>query len=364
MTTTNDPNTARPRFGLDGAACVFDYPPGVARVAREVICGLESNPEIECVPLVPAVDDAQRTWRHRELPRLEKRLGLDGILSFTSAFPLFGKGLRVQTIHELPWRHGESENADRSHKLWAKHGRRRASKIIVPSQHVWDDLNGFAPAAAARAAVIPWGTSAPFGQETSEQDSSGTPDELIPKGPYFLAVGATRSKKRLHSAIQGLALFGKRGPRLVVTGPVTAEVESAMRLAKTFGIEKRMRFIGTVSDELLALLYSKATATLVLAGSEGFGFPALESMAAGTNVLHPPLTAQAELLRDLGTSVVPDLPDSVAKGMESALEEWRSSAALPRRKERINRAKQFTWQRTCTAIAGVLRDAVRSRGQA
>lgn len=359
MTTTNDSGSTRPRFGLDGAACVFDYPPGVARVAREVIRGLESNDEIECIPLVPAVDEAQRTWRHRELPRLEKRLGLDGILSFTSAFPLFGRGLRVQTIHELPWRNGESENAGRSHKLWAKHGRRRASKIIVPSQHVWDDLNGFAPSAAARAAVIPWGTGAPFGQEPS-----GTPDELIPKGPYFLAVGATRSKKRLHSAIQGLAPFGKQGPRLVVTGPVTAEVESAMRLAKTFGIEKRMRFIGTVNDELLALLYAKATATLMLAGSEGFGFPALESMAAGTNVLHPPLTAQSELLGELGTPVVPDLPDSVAKGMESALEEWRSTAALPRRQERIERAKQFTWQRTCSAIAGVLRDAIRTKGQA
>ncbi|MFT6715124.1 MAG: glycosyltransferase involved in cell wall biosynthesis [Planctomycetota bacterium] len=359
MTTTTDSNTARPRFGLDGAACVFAYPPGVARVAREVIQGLVSNDQIECIPLIPAVDDAQRTWRHRELPRLEKRLGLDAILSFTSAFPLLGKGLRVQTIHELPWRHDESENAGRSHRLWAKHGRRRAAKIIVPSQHVWDDLNSFAPAAAAQAAVIPWATSAPFGELGNDSISA-----VAPPGAYFLAVGATRPKKNLKSAIHGLAPFGKKGPYLVVTGPVTAEIESAMRLATTFGIEKRVRFVGEVDDEQLARLYSKATATLMLAGSEGFGFPALESMAAGTNVLHPPLTAQAELIGDLGTMVVPDLPDSMAKGMESALEEWRSTASLPRRQARIDRAKQFTWQRTCVAIAGVLRDAVRSKGLA
>ena len=277
-------------------------------------------------------------------------------MSFTSAFPILGKGLRVQTIHELPWRNDESENAGPSHRLWAKHGRRRASKIIVPSQHVWDDLHAFAPAAAARAAVVPWATGSPFGQPVDS-----TKGALVPSGPYFLAVGATRPKKLLKSAIHGLAPFGKSGPLLVVTGPVTAEVESAMRLATTFGIETRMRFVGEIDDQQLAQLYAHATATLMLAGSEGFGFPALESMAAGTNVLHPPLTAQAELLDNLGTIVVPNLPESMAKGMESALEEWRSTASLPRRQARVDRAAQFTWQRTCAAIAGVLRDAVRNQ---
>jgi glycosyltransferase involved in cell wall biosynthesis len=352
------PQTQPLRFGLDGAATVFPYPPGVERVAQEVMAGLAQSEVIECIPLIPAEDDSSRAWRHRELPKLEKRLGLDGILSFTSAFPVLGKGVRVQMIHELPWRNGETENADRQHKLWAKHGYKRAACIIVPSQHVWDDLKGFSPKAAARATVVPWAVANTFCSANPNSASS----DLVPEGPYFLAVGATRAKKRLEAAIHGLAPFGKQGPMLIVTGEVSLEVEACMAMAKLFGVESRLRFLGKVSDEELAQLYRAATATLVLSGSEGFGFPALESLAAGTNVLHPPMTAQAEIVGDLGLLVVPDLADSMHKGMQQAIDEKASDQ--DRRTARLQRASQFTWPGTCSQIESVLQEATLSATRA
>jgi len=342
------PEPIRPRWGLDGAATVYDYPPGVRRVATELIARLTASEDLDAIPLVPAKDEPERTWRHRELPRLAKSLHLAGLVSFTSAFPILGPGRRVQLIHELPWRHGAAENSGLGHRLWARHGWRRASAMVVPSERVLADLQDEAPRAANRAHVIPWGLSDGFSPATMPDDADRLARLGLAAGPFVLAAGATRPKKRLDASLAALALLGKDAPNLVVTGSITEQLAVDLRYARTLGLEGKLTFLGRVDEPDLHALTRHATVALVLADSEGFGLPALEALGSGTPVIVPPGTAQAEVAGARGITIASDDPNAIARAVREALNSPPAPTPL------VEHAQNFTWAQSAHRLEVLL----------
>lgn len=315
------------------------------RVCARLSGLLAGSPRVEGVPLAPAADDAPRHWRHRELPRLERELELDGLVSFTSGFPLFGRGLRLQLIHELPWCHGERENAGRAHKLWARHGWRRAARIVVPSERVHADLTGLAPHAGARAHVIPWGVDDAFRQEVVGRE----PLEALglSSRPYFLMAGATRPKKQARLAI--LALLAVPEAALVITGPLHASITEDLALARQVGLEGRVHVLGEVDEDVLVALTHHASGALSLARSEGFGLGTLEALAAGTPVVVRPASAPAELAGE--HALFAEDEESLAGVLRELVE------APPSASERAARRAQvahLTWERAAARYADLL----------
>src|SRR3954462_15152337 len=110
------------RIGFDVSPLCRPHPPGVVRATRGLVEALERRRRIEVVRLGPPPRERIGSWRQRDLARAVSRLGLDGIHSPVSAFPVFSPGSRVQTIHETPWTRGAEENADARHRLWASVG--------------------------------------------------------------------------------------------------------------------------------------------------------------------------------------------------------------------------------------------------
>lgn len=92
---------------------------------------------------------------------------------------------------------------------------------------------------------------------------------------WFLTVGELVAHKRTDVVLSAAALAG-RAVKVVGTGP------ERERLQARFG--DRVEFLGRVSDERLADLYSRARA-LVVANVEEFGIAAVEAQAAGRPVL-------------------------------------------------------------------------------
>lgn len=337
-----------PRWGLDAAATVFAYPPGVARVASELIARLVASEALEAIPLVPAADESERTWRHWELPRLARRLGLTGLVSFTSAFPILGPGHRVQLIHELPWCHGERENSGLGHRLWARHGWRRAAGLVVPSERVLADLGDQAPRAAEKAHVIPWGLSEGFSPKPRADDDERLARLGLEASTYVLAAGATRPKKRLDACLDALALLGRGAPKLVVTGSLNAGVSADLTRARTLGLEGKLTFLGHVDEPDLWALTRRASLALVLADSEGFGLPALEALGSGTPVLVSPGSAQAEVAGAAGIAIPADDPAGIAAEVRRAIQNPPPSAPL------VERAQKLTWEASQSRLQELL----------
>jgi glycosyltransferase involved in cell wall biosynthesis len=340
---------ARPRIGFDVAPLVAPpgvYSAGVVRACAGLVAALEARGVIELVRLAPEPGLEHGRWRQRRLPSLVHEQRLAGVHSPVSAFALRGPGARVQTLHELPWRNAERENADLRHRFWAVVGPWRADAVLCPSAATARALSR----GRGRVHVCPWGIGPPFEPEPAP----GVVDEValgryrLGADPLALCLGAVRPKKNLAAVLRGLAEYRQRGGRrvqLVVSGEHTAQLRRDLGLASQLGLAGWVSTPGTIEEAQLTSLLRLASVVPVLSRSEGFAFPVLEALACGTPVLVPAGSAQAELAGDAGIAVEPEDPASVARGFERALAE-REALRGPL----AERARAFTWQRCAEQV--------------
>lgn len=338
------------RVGFDVSVLCRPHSRGLERVVRELVAALERRAVLEVVRLAPAADRDLRRWRQRELPGLAAREGLAGVHAFTSAFPLGGKGARVQTVHELPWRHGVRENADLAHRFWAGLGAARATRVVCPSELVAADLARNPLVARAKIRVVPWGVSESFQDEPPPMvvDESVRTRYRLGDEPFLLCPGAVRPKKNLAALLYALAERKQRGLEplvVVVTGGDTPQLRLDLGLASKLGLGRFVMMLDEVAETDLPSLYRQAIAVPVLSASEGFGLPVLEALASGTPVLVTRASAQAEVAGPAGIVVDPRSPGSVAAGLERALAARGELARLG-----VARARDFGWDAAAARI--------------
>ncbi|MBL8861597.1 MAG: glycosyltransferase [Planctomycetes bacterium] len=326
------------RVGFDVSPLQAPHPHGVVRVVAGLVGALERRGQLEVVRLSAPAGMGSARWRQVELPRAASRLGLVGIHTLVSAFPLRGPGRRIATIHELPWLHGERENAGWRHRLWARLGPRRADLIVTATERTARDVRLYSGAASERVRVVPWGVDAAFSGAADPRDAQVLARHgLAPRG-YLLCAGGGRAKKRPEAALAAAVELARRGgPRLpvVVTGPVEPPVAALGGLA----------CVGEVTDAALAALYAEAGAVLLLARSEGFGLPALEALACGAPVVVARGGAQAEVAGEVGLVADPADPASVALAIERALASTAAECVARRA-----RAAAFSWERSAALV--------------
>jgi len=337
--------------GFDASPLARPHPRGIRRVVERTLAALEARGNLEVVRLAPDDGIDLRRWRQRELPR---RLdGLHGVHSFLSAFPWRGPGKRVQTIHELPWRHGAPENAGWRHKLWARLGPRRADAVVTATDVTASDLGIRRHGEGGKLFVVPWGVDERF---TAEPPLGAVDEPLLNtyrlgEGAFVLALGAVRAKKNLAAALRGLARLKESGapvPRLVVTGGNTPDLRRDLGLAQQLGVTRHVSTLDAIEEEHLPGVLRLAAAVVVLSRSEGFGLPVLEATACGTPAVVPRGSAQAEVAGPDAFLVEADDGDSVAAGLRAACERREELRyVLP------EHARAFTWDRTAAGIEAV-----------
>ncbi len=317
--------------------------PGVPRVVRELVTALERRAVIEVVRLEPPPGVGLRKWRASLLPRAARTENLVGIHSFTSAFPFRGPGKRVQTIHELPWRHGVRENADLKHRLWARFGPLFADRIVTGSEFVARELRERGRFKKHQIVVCPWGVESRF----SDEPPAGVVDEVLlghyrlPEDPLVFCPGAVREKKNLAGVLRAVAEVKRRaGPRLhvVVSGSETPSLRRALGDAAKLGLSANISTLETIEEEHLPGLYRLSSVVPVLSHSEGYGLVALEALACGTPVVVPVDSAQAEVAGSFGIEVDASNDSDVADGLMRAVRDRESL-----RFTLAARAKERTW---------------------
>lgn len=341
------------RVGFDVSPLHRPHPRGLVRITRELVQALERRGRIEIVRLAPSDGARLTTWRQVELPRIVREDGLAGIHSCVSAFPLRGGGRRVQTIHELPWRHGVAENAGLRHRAWAALGPLRADAVVTATEFTARDLAARLLPGRSKVRVIPWGVGPPF----ADEPDPGSVDEVVlgryrlPQSPLVLCLGAVRPKKNLAALVQGLAEHLRRGGahvQLVVSGGDTPQLRKDLGLVARLGLSRFVSTPDTIDEADLPALLRLASAVAVLSRSEGFGLPVLEALASGTPVIVARDTAPAEVAGPVGIHVDPDDPASVADGLERALRERESLRGVL-----ASRAREFTWDRTAQGVESI-----------
>jgi glycosyltransferase involved in cell wall biosynthesis len=138
------------------------------------------------------------------------------------------------------------------------------------------------------------------------------------------------------------------------SGPLRTELEAKM---DGCGLAHRVRLLGFIPDQQLALAYQAADLSIVPSQSlEGFGLTTLESLACGTPVLVTPVGGQPEAVGRLTPDLV--LADSTVGTLAKSLDQFlRGGLALPSAADcRRYVEANFSWSKIAELVSNLYRE--------
>lgn len=253
--------------------------------------------------------------------------------------PVVRAGRSVVVIHDLLYKH-MPELVSWQKRAWLdwaeRYALRHCDQVVAISETVRQDLLAwFGQQWASKVRAI-WN---PIAFERLDGDARST---VAGGHPYLLAVAVDRPFKNLHTLIRAFSLLRPRFPehRLVLAGEVrsrrpksrihdksvAAAAPPTVDLVRQLGLEDHVTITGFVSDQELGAMYRGAEAFVLPSLFEGFGMPAVESLALGTPTIVSDLPVLREatlgLARYLGQ---PRDPAAMAEDVAAVLHEPSSA---------------------------------------
>jgi glycosyltransferase involved in cell wall biosynthesis len=288
-------------------------------------------------------------WEQTALPLLLRRLRVDVLHSPHHHTPVAALGVqRVVTFQDvtfllLPDRYPLTRRLYM--EAVTRASARVADAVITPSQVVRRQVVQRLGVPAERVVVIPLAPGPQFAPAGEDAMAAVRAKYELP-GRYILSVGSLEPGKNRARLIQAYAEVGatEAGCPLVIAGQPGWKYSGDLQLVQALGLEGRVRFLGYVPDDDLPALYSGATLLAFPSLYEGFGLPVLEAMACGTPVVTSNVSGTAEAAGDAALLVDPRDAQALAEAMAWLLRDETLRREL--RSRGLERAAQFTWQRT------------------
>lgn len=299
-------------------------------------------------------------WLQLTLPRLLRRLDVDLFHGTLFLLPVFSGCKKVLNVYDLTlYRYpGSMEWKNLCIlRLLLPASLRRAEKIVTPSEFTRREIVARWPDLGRKVVVIPGAPS--LNMRSLELSASERDDVLCRYGvirPYILYVGTLEPRKNIRNMLEAYFLvdkMGVAGRQMVLVGPPGWGLGTLRRWLQDPHRDKRVRWLGFVPDKDLAVLYREAEIFLYLSLYEGFGFPPLEAMAAGTCVVSSNRASLPECLGSAAILVDPSDVEVVAEALCSVLRDdaYRREVA---EKGRLH-AGRFTWKESAAKTAQVYR---------
>lgn len=318
---------------------------GIARYALELYRALERRPDVMVRAIRasgdPEAGDEDLRFRTPPHHRLEQyALGVELALAryrpdvfHATDFiaPRLPRIATVATVHDLAFlrfpQHLTPDSLRYYQKL--KQSKTWTDHWITPSQWTADDLVRSFDIPANRVSVVPHGVPPDLVHMATPPRSE--------RERFILAVGTLEPRKRIDLLLDALALMSLP-PRLVLVGnPGWNTSALEQRIKGAAGVEWRRN----VTDDELRQLYRTTFVVAIPSQEEGFGFVALEAMAAGTPVISSGHGALPEVTGLAALTPESDSPEDWARAIERMMDDeplWNELSAFGRR-----RAESFSW---------------------
>jgi glycosyltransferase involved in cell wall biosynthesis len=239
---------------------------------------------------------------------------------------------------------------------------RSAAAIICGSENSKRDLVEAYKISSAKVHVVPYGVDHQRFRPGAALDPEWARQAGIREG-YVLHVGELSHRKNIPALLRAVAHLrssGKWGTRqLVLAGaeaPGMLGVDEIHTTIRQLELSADVVLAGRVPDEHLPGLYAQASLLVMPSLYEGFGFPVLEAMAAGTPVVASNTSSLPEVAGTAAILVPSDDTAALAEAIMSVLERPQCAAEL--KAKGLVWAKQFNWQRTAAETIEVYRRIV------
>lgn len=164
----------------------------------------------------------------------------------------------------------------------------------------------------------------------------------------LLSVGHLIERKGHHKVIQALAKLPACRLLIVGEGP---ERHALQALARSLGVEDRVRLEGAQPHTRLPLYYGAADVLVLASSREGWANVLLEAMACGTPVVTSPAWGSREAVSRVEAGLVVDeaIPEALAAAIDRLL------AAPPDREATRAYAETFSWDDTTAGQLALFR---------
>ena len=284
------------------------------------------------------------------LPRLAARERVDLLHSLASTAPVWGRFRRVVTVHDLIYARFPEAHAgirDKGMRVLVPQAVRRSHRVIVDSQSTRDDLVELLGVSPEDIDVVALGLGRVRREEPlAEREVRARFD--LGERRVLLSLSAKRPHKNLLALIGALALLPAEGRPLLVLPGYPTEHETLLREhAVTTGVAADVRFLSWISPEELEGLWALAAAFVFPSLYEGFGLPVLEAMSRGVPVACSNASSLPEVAGDAALLFDPHDDAAIAGALRQLLEDAALCDRLSARG--VDRATQFTWERTARA---------------
>lgn len=313
-----------PESGLVGLVNKGPVPAPLAKLVEK-----SARAELHAFGLHGLFPPLDRRWKYANVAYLLeaecgmglalRRLRLDVLHMGDHTAPPRGAGCpTVVTLHEF---FTDARAGWPVHRMLVD-GIKRADRIVAVSEAIGRDFADSCDLAGDRVRVVRNGIDlAVFHPGNDDDDRFG-----LPRG-YLLHAGVLTPRKNPHGIIAALARLRKLRtiPTLVSVGPYQAIPgmrEHLTRLAADAGIADQLIILDRgVSARDMAALYRGARGLVFPSLKEGFGLPAIESLACGTPCVVARIGGLVEVAGALGLFVDPTDSGSIADGIARLLDD-------------------------------------------
>jgi glycosyltransferase involved in cell wall biosynthesis len=256
------------------------------------------------------------------------------------------------TIHDVvPWTNPETltPRGVTWHKAMAARALKYADAVVVPTHAVAGELAEIMDF-GERVRVIGGAVSSKL---AIPLDAEARAAELDLPERYLVSVGTLEPRKGLEPLIRALANPDTQDLPLLVVGPAGWGDVDVATIAKDAGLaEGRVRALGHISDQDLAVVLSRATAFVFPSLAEGFGLPVLEALSLGTPVIHSDVPALVEVAADAGITVERSEPSGYPERLAAAIGRVASDSTLRDhlKVQGVDRSHAFSWRASAEKV--------------
>lgn len=226
----------------------------------------------------------------------------------------------------------------------------RASRVCTPSSSERARMVRIGLAPENQIDVVPLGVDRSFTEQAGHDAAllAHAKKKLALPDRFILFVGRINDRKNLANLLEAVSLLRDQSVPLVVAGTRDWKSADPALRCRELNIADRVRFLGSIDQDTLPLVYALATVFVFPSWAEGFGLPPLEAMSSGVPVVVSNRTSVPEVCGDAAIYCDPTSPPDIAQKIDSVL----SDSGLQERLKLsgIARSRSFTWERSASTL--------------
>jgi glycosyltransferase involved in cell wall biosynthesis len=316
-----------------------------------------SIPDYNCYSIPDNMTPSQGTkghlrrllWTQFKLPEIYQKQQANLLFSPLPEAPLFSQCRYIAMAHDLiPLRFPKRFSRLTAYfRYYIPQVLSQAEHIICNSQATAKDITDFYKIPERKITPIPLACN---------------PDKFrfldLPTKNYFLYIGRHDHYKNLQRVISAFATLSPNSDlELWLAGPGDGLYTPQLKTQVIeLGLQQKVKFLDYVPAAELPIIINQAIALIFPSLWEGFGFPVLEAMACGTPVITSNISSMPEVAADAALLVNPYNIGEIAEAIQTIADNSELRSRL--RTLGLARAAEFSWEKTGTATANILKSYI------